>query len=171
MCACTHGCASRSAGVEECARLPKSHGVGPSVMDAQLDADINRDATQPPHDMYRVHFLFFLKHIKYTICFPWPPPSGPLLFALPTVSEPTLDAKSWHAFQRSDSWWGRGGGHNRCQRAANSSPGFCPRETGQSDKQEMKTQRFRGGRNRTRADCLDFRGFGSFPCFFFLIFS
>lgn len=48
----------------------------------------------------------FLKHIKYTICFPWPPHSGPLLFALPTVSEPTLDAKSWHAFQRPDSWWG-----------------------------------------------------------------
>lgn len=113
-------------------------------------------------------FFFFLKRIKYTICFPWPPLSGPLLFALPTVSEPTLDAKSWHACQRSDSWWGGG---NRCQRAANSSPGFCPRETGQSDKQEMKTQRFRGGRNRTRADCLDFRGFGSFPCFFFLIFS
>lgn len=56
MCACTYECASRSAGVEECARFPKSHGVGPSVMDAQLDTDINRDAMQPPHDMYRVLF-------------------------------------------------------------------------------------------------------------------
>lgn len=59
MCARTYECASRSAGVKECSRLPKSHGVGPSVMDAQLDTDINRDAMQPPHDMYRVLFFFF----------------------------------------------------------------------------------------------------------------
>lgn len=82
-------------GVEECAWLPKSHGVGPSVMDAQLHTDINRDAMQPPHDMYRV---LKKKRIKYTICFPWRPPLGSPLFALPTVSEPTFDAKPWQDF-------------------------------------------------------------------------